>query len=151
LPVLGAMRPVEKSLTAQDRWGKRGFSEKRGGAEKHFPTHLLSGAMVCGECGGAVAKVSGKGGGRFGCLGAAKGACGNKMLVRRKPAEKVILEAVREHLLAHEQIQRVLERVEEEVRKLYADVPETIRLKGRELALEERRMAKGGVLRNAAC
>jgi len=120
--------------------GKRGFSENRGGAEKHFPTHLLSGAMVCGVCGAAVAKVSGKGGGYFGCLGATKGACENKMLVRRKLAEKVILEAVREQLSAHEQIQRVLERVEEEVRKLYADVPETIRLKGGELASEERRL-----------
>jgi hypothetical protein len=34
----------------------------------------------------------------------------------------------------------VVERVEEEVRKLYAHIPETIRLKETELAAEERRL-----------
>jgi hypothetical protein len=49
--------------------------------------------MVCGECGATIAPVSGKAGGYYGCLGAAKGACDNKMLVRRKLAEKIILRA----------------------------------------------------------
>ncbi len=120
--------------------GKRGFSKDQGGREKHFPTHLLSGTMVCGECGAAIAQVSGKGGGYYGCLGAAKGACDNKMLVRRKLAEKTILEAVREKLSAPEHIQYVLQRVEEEVGKLYEDVPRTIRVKETELTAEERRL-----------
>ena len=42
---------------------------------------------------------------------------------------------------APEPIRYVLERVEEEVRKLYAHVPETIRLKETELTAEERRLA----------
>jgi len=45
-------------------------------------TLLLSGTMTCGACGAAIAQVSGKSGGYYGCLGAAKGACENKMLVR---------------------------------------------------------------------
>ncbi len=121
--------------------GKRGFSKDQGGREKQYPTYLLSGTMVCGECGAAIAQVSGKGGGYYGCLGAAKGACDNKMLVRRKLAERMILEAVREKLSAPEHIRYVLQRVEEEVGKLYGDVPETIRLKETELTAEERRLA----------
>ena len=121
--------------------GKRGFSKEQGSRQKQFPTHLLSGAMVCGECGAAIALVSGKGGGYYGCLGAAKGSCENKMLVRRRLVEKVITEAVQEQISSAEQINYVLERVEEEVHKLYAHVPETIRLKESELATEDRRLA----------
>lgn len=68
--------------------GKRGFSAEQGSRQDHFPTHLLSGTMKCGACGAALAQVSGKAGGYYGCLGAAKGACDNKMLVRRRLAEK---------------------------------------------------------------
>lgn len=121
--------------------GRRGFSGDQGSRQKHFPTHLLSGAMVCGACGAAIAQVSGKSGGYYGCLGAAKGACENKMLVRRRLAEKVILKEVRERISQPEHIRYVLDRVEEEVAKLYSDVPETIRLKETELVAEERRLA----------
>jgi hypothetical protein len=31
--------------------GRRGFSRDQGGRERHFPTHLLSGSMLCGKCG----------------------------------------------------------------------------------------------------
>ena len=50
--------------------GRRGFSGEQGGRVAHFPTHLLSGAMVCGLCGAAIAAVSGKSGGYYGCLAA---------------------------------------------------------------------------------
>lgn len=121
--------------------GRRGFSADQGSRQAHFPIHLLSGAMVCGVCGAAIAQVSGKGGGYYGCLGAAKGACKNKLLVRRKLAERVILDAVRERPADPEHIRHVLERVEEEVANLRSDVPEAIRLKEAELAAEGRRLA----------
>jgi hypothetical protein len=54
--------------------------------------------MVCGACGASIAQVSGKAGGYYGCLGATKGACHNKVLVRRKFAENIIVGAVREQL-----------------------------------------------------
>ncbi len=120
--------------------GRRGFSRDQGRREQHFPTHLLSGTMACGKCGAAIAEVSGKGGGYYGCLGAAKGACDNKMLVRRKLAETKILKAVEEELSEPEHIRYVLERVEKEVQKLYSHVPETIRLKETELSAEGRRL-----------
>jgi hypothetical protein len=114
--------------------GKRGFSAEQGSRQAHFPTHLLSGTMKCGACGAAIAQVSGKAGGYYGCLGAAKGACDNKMLVKRKLAETVIVDAVRERISDPEQIRFVLERVEEEVKRLRSDMPETIRLKEAELS-----------------
>lgn len=121
--------------------GQRGFSKDQGGRAKHFPTHLLSGTMVCGKCGAAIAEVSGKGGAYYGCLGAAKGACDNKMLVRRKLTEMKILKAVEDQLSEPGHIRYVLERVEEEVRRLYSHIPETIRLKETELSAEERRIS----------
>ena len=121
--------------------GQRGFSSQQGSREKCFPTHLLSGAMVCGKCGATIALVSGKGGGYYGCLGATKGACDNKLLVRRSLVEKTILDTVQERLSDPHHIEYVLRRVAAEVGKLYTHVPESIRLKETELTAEERRLA----------
>ena len=121
--------------------GKRGFSEVQGSRQKHFPTHLLAGGMVCSCCGGTIAQVSGKAGGYYGCLAATKGACENKTLVRRTLAEKVILEAVQERISEPKQIAYVLQRVEEEIAKLRSDLPDALKLKEAELSAEQRRMA----------
>lgn len=108
-------------------------------AELHFEG--VSGSMACGGCGATIAQVSGKAGGYYGCLGAAKGACDNRMLVRRKLAEAVILKAVRAQLSQAEHIRYLLERVEGEVTRLYAHIPETVRMKETKLGAEERRLA----------
>jgi site-specific DNA recombinase len=120
---------------------RRGFSSAQGSRQEHFPTHLLSGTMICGVCGGAIAQVSGKSGGYYGCLAAAKSACENKILVRRSLTEKVIMSAVRDRLGDPSDVARVLERVEQAVGELRSDLPENIRLKEAELASEERRLA----------
>ena len=70
-----------------------------------------------------------------------KGACANKILVRRKRAEKAILGALTEQLIEAEQIRHVIERVAAEVAKLSEHLPETIRAKESELSSEERRLA----------
>jgi hypothetical protein len=119
---------------------RRGFSSAQGSREEHFPTHLLSGTMLCGSCGGAIAQVSGKSGGYYGCLAASKRACTNRILVRRSLAEKLIINAVRDRLGEPEEVARVLERVEQAVAELRSDLPETLRLKEAELASEERRL-----------
>jgi site-specific DNA recombinase len=121
--------------------GRPGFSADQGGREHHFPTHLLSGAMVCGTCGANMAEVSGKAGGYYGCIAATKGACENKLLVRRTLVEKIILETLKTRLSSTEAIDYTLRRVEEEIGKLYAYIPETLRLKETELHAEERRLA----------
>ena len=141
-------QPTLGSFTAQAMrrsWpggiGQRGFSAQQGGRERCFPTHLLSGAMVCGKCGATIAEVSGKGGGYYGCIGATKGACDNKLLVRRSLVEKIILDMVQEQLTDPQHIEYVLRRVAAEVGKLYTHVPESIRLKETELTAEQRRLA----------
>jgi len=121
--------------------GVRGFSKNQRGRQEQFPTHLLSGSMVCGACGAAIAEVSGKGGGYYGCLGAVKGACQNRMLVRRKLAENILVNALKEQLSQTEHVRYLLKRVEAEVARLYAHVPEMIRLKETEVSAEERRLA----------
>jgi hypothetical protein len=121
--------------------GKRGFSKGRGSRQKHFPTHLLAGSMVCGCCGATIAQASGKAGGYYGCLAATKGACENKTLVRRTLAELVIIDAVIAQIDDPEAIAYVLKRVEEEITKLRADLPDTLKLKEAELTAEQRRLA----------
>ena len=76
--------------------GKRGFEGKKGSREAQYPSHLLSGAMTCATCGATITQVGGKGGGYFGCPGAKKSACSNKVIVRRRLIEKVFLEQIRE-------------------------------------------------------
>ena len=120
--------------------GRPGFSREQGGRVASFPTHLLSGAMNCGVCGASIALVSGKGAGYYGCLGAVKGACDNKVLVPRRLAEDIILAAVRERIAQAGALRYVMERVEREVREQYEHVPETIRLKTTEFNREKRRL-----------
>ena len=103
--------------------GQRGFSAAQQPGVQAFPRHLLSGAMVCGSCGSSVCLVSGKGSGYYGCHAAAKSACGNRVLVPRRLAEDIILRSVLERLLDPEALRRVLRRVEEEARHLYAEIP----------------------------
>ena len=105
------------------------------------PPHLLSGVLRCGSCGKAMGQVSGKGGGYYGCLSASKEACTNKLLVRRRLVERRVLEAVRERISDASSIHYVLTRVETEVRRLHADLPQSIRLTRSRLDAEERRVA----------
>ena len=137
---------------ARDRWleiartwprrpGQRGFEGRQRSYVESHPPHLLSGAMRCGVCGGAVGQVSGKGQGYYGCLGSARHACDNRLLVPRRLAERKAVEALREHLSAPAAIRYVLERVEAEVKRLHDHVPEEIKLKRAALAEEERRIA----------
>ena len=121
--------------------GKRGFETQKGSRVAHYPRELLSGSMVCGVCGSAVGKVSGKGGGYYGCLSAARGRCTNKTLTRRTLAEKIVLSNVRERLNSAEAVRHLLERVEDELRRSASAVPEQVRLGAAELEREQRRLA----------
>src|SRR3990172_931076 len=121
--------------------GRRGYEGEQGHRGVLYPKELLSGGMVCGACGSAIVKVSGKGSGYYGCLGATKGACDNRILVRRTLAERIITAEVRERLSSTENIAYILKRVEDAVARMCSDVPETIRLKESELQAEERRVA----------
>ena len=121
--------------------GKRGFQGQRGGRAAHYPTDLLSGAMSCSSCGATIAKVSGKNGGYYGCLGAKKGACDNRLLVRRALVERIVLAAVRDRLAHPENLDYVFKKLEQEVASASTATPETIRLKEAECDAEQRRVA----------
>jgi len=121
--------------------GKRGFEGQRGGRVAHYPTDLLSGSMACACCGSTIAKVSGKSGGYYGCLGAKKGACDNHLLVRRTLVERVVLAAVRDRLAHPENLDYVFQKLAEAVASASTATPETIRLKEAECDAEQRRVA----------
>jgi len=96
--------------------------------------------MTCDRCGAAIALVSGRRGGYYGCLGATKKACDNRVLVRRQLIERLILSSVRDQLCSAENVAYVLARVEKEVSELTRGLPETIRLKQAEMESESRRI-----------
>ncbi len=121
--------------------GKRGFQGQHGNKVAVYPRELLSGAMECAVCGATIGKVGGKSGGYYGCVGARKGACDNKLLVRRSLVEKTILGAIKTRLSQPEILEQVFKLVEEKVAELGSEVPQTIRLKEAELQTEERRLA----------
>ena len=126
-------------------WPQRRTTKISAGRQRSYveanPPHLLSGALHCGKCGSAIGQVSGKGSGYYGCLAAVRGACSNKLLVSRRTTEKAVLAAVRERISDPASIHYVLERVEAEVERLHAHLPEEIALKRAGLASEERRIA----------
>ena len=121
--------------------GKRGFQGQRGGRVAHYPTDLLSGAMSCASCGATIAKMSGKNGGYYGCLGAKKGACDNHLHVRRALVERIVLAAVRDRLARPENLDYVFKKLEQQVASASTATPETIRLKEAECDAEQRRVA----------
>lgn len=104
------------------------------------PTHLLSGMLRCGSCGRAMAQVSGKGSGYYGCLTATKNACDNKLLVPRRMAERRLLGAVRSQVEDADAVHYVLERVKREILRLHTDLPDEIKLKRAALDAEEHRI-----------
>lgn len=108
---------------------------------KVYPRQLLSGAMTCAVCGNSITQVGGKAGGYYGCLTATKGACDNRLLVRRTLVERVMLAALRDRLMFAENLRYVLHRVEKEVARTYANIPESIQLKTAELSALERKIA----------
>jgi hypothetical protein len=137
--VMARWKEIER--TWPRRSGKRGFEGRQRSSVETHPPHLLSGSLRRGVCGGAIGQVSGKGTGYYGCLGAAKRACGNRLLVSRGLTERKILDSVRQRCLTPAAIREVLENVEGEVRRLHAHVPEEIKLMRAALADEELRIA----------
>ena len=122
------------------RKGKKGFEGKRRSYVDSHPTHLLSGSLKCGSCGGAIALVSGKGSGYYGCLNAPRGSCENKGLIARKRIEDKFVAALNDAVLKPEVLELVYERTAEKIKEQFAHVPEELRLKQIELNRAESRV-----------
>jgi DNA invertase Pin-like site-specific DNA recombinase len=103
--------------------GRTGFQGALGNATSIYPQELLSGAMVCGTCGATIVKVSGKGGGYYGCHRAAKRGCENRIIVRKSVVEKVILGELSNRLSNTDSLAYVFRRVEKMVAKEFAESP----------------------------
>jgi len=66
--------------------------------EKARPKYLLSGLLKCGECGGNYTKISKD---LFGCATARnKGTCDNRLNIRTDAVETIILDGLKDNLLA---------------------------------------------------
>jgi DNA invertase Pin-like site-specific DNA recombinase len=122
------------------RKGKKGFQGKRKSYVDSHPTHLLSGALKCGACGGAIALVSGKGSGYYGCLNASRRSCESKTLIARKRLEDKFIAALNEAVLKPEVLELVYERTAKKIKEQFAHVPEELRLKKLELNRAETRV-----------
>jgi len=141
----------EEWEAAQRRWveidgvfpsgkGKKGFEGKRRSYVDSHPTHLLSASLKCGSCGGAIALVSGKGSGYYGCLNASRRSCENKVLIARKRLEDKFVAALSDQVLKPEVLHAVYERTAKKIKELFAHVPEELRLKKVELNRAETRV-----------
>ena len=117
------MRLAEIRKTWPGGKGRRGFQGAKGNAVSVYPQELLSGAMICGVCGATIVKVSGKGGGYYGCHRAAKHGCDNRIIVRKSVVEKVILRELTNKLSNTESLTYVFRRVEKMVAKEFAESP----------------------------
>lgn len=141
----------EDWAAAQARWreiegvfptkrGKRGFEGQRKSYVESHPTHLLSGALKCGACGGAIALVSGKGSGYYGCLNGSRRSCENRVLIARKRLEDKFLATLNAEVLKPDVLALVYERTAAKVKEQFAHVPEELRLKRIELNRAETRV-----------
>lgn len=120
--------------------GKKGFEGKRRSYVDSHPTHLLSGSLKCGTCGGAIALVSGKGSGYYGCLNASRRSCENKVLIARKRLEDKFVAAINDEVLKPDVLAAVYERTAKKIKEHFAHVPEELRLKKVELNRAETRV-----------
>ena len=131
-------REVEGVFPRQKR--KRGFEGKRKSYVDSHPTHLLSGALKCGACGGAIALVSGKGSGYYGCANAMRQSCQNKVLIARKRLEDKFLETLNVEVLKPELLEEVYARTAEKIKEHFSGLLEELRLKRIELNRAETRV-----------
>lgn len=76
-----------------------------------FSRHLFSGFMKCGTCGGAVVVVTGGyGSPRYGCLRSSRNgpdACSNRLTVRAKVVDPLLLDGLKRELLAPDTVKYI--------------------------------------------
>lgn len=94
-PLWEAVKARQKEL--DKRTGNLG-SRKR-------PQYLLSGLLVCGDCGGGFSKINSE---RYGCSSArnkGESVCSNKKTIKRSTLEGTVLNALQSHLMRDELVQ----------------------------------------------
>ncbi|GAM10053.1 recombinase [Geobacter sp. OR-1] len=128
-------RLVEFNNNGTSQVGKAGgFPTKQVSKVHTFPHELLSGAMVCDVCGNTIGKVTGKGGGYYGCMKAVRGGCTNKLMVRKSIVEPIIMGELAKLLNNTEMLKFIMTKVEKYVKEMCSTVPEEIVVKKTELS-----------------
>ena len=118
--------------------------EKRQHRVTTDPTHLLSGNLKCGVCGGNMSIVTGKNSGYYGCLNKRRNTCTNKLLINRKQLEEAFMKSLKEKVLNSKSIYPMLEIIHKEIKKNASFVPEPFVLKS--LIFKERKLAYTALL-----
>ena len=93
------------------------------------PTHLLAGLLKCKSCGGAIVQICGKSGGYYGCYNAKRKTCTNKLTIRRKRLEAILLKSLKEKFLTAENVKYIFDNVEKTIAKTLNEVPVEIKQK----------------------
>jgi site-specific DNA recombinase len=102
--------------------------------------HLLTGLVYCGSCGSRLASF---GRDDLACSAArGRGTCANRQGVRRAPLEKLILDGLRQRLLAPELIEEFVAAYHDEVNRARRHATAARAGKERELAEVKRRLEK---------
>ena len=107
--------------------------------DKRRPSHLLTGLVHCGACGGVMGAV---GGDYLACSAARKsGTCTNRRGMPRKVLEDVILDTLKHHLMAPELVKEFVTAFQEEVNGQSRSREAILSQKRRELADITRKLA----------
>ena len=108
--------------------------------EQRRAQHLLSGLVYCGSCGSRFAAV---GRDYLACSAArGQGTCANRKGVRRSPLEELILEGLRQRLMAPEMVEEFVTAFHEEVNRHRREETAARAGKERELAKVTRKLDK---------
>jgi len=106
---------------------KPGHSLVRGKNAALYSRHLFSGFLRCGICGGAITVVSGGyGSPRYGCLRSWKNGretCSNRLTIRAKVADPVLLAGLRAELLRPETVQQITRALADELSRVIDQRP----------------------------
>jgi hypothetical protein len=106
---------------------------------KRRPRHLLSGMVYCGGCGAPLAAV---GRDYLACSGARRhGTCTNRQSVRRQVLDDLILDSLKERLMAPELVAEFIRAFHEEVNRRQHTMQLALAQKRRELDDVQRKLA----------
>ena len=108
--------------------------------ERRRAQHLLTGLAYCGSCGSRLASV---GRDYLACSAArGQGTCSNRASIRRAPLEELILDGLRQRLMAPELVEEFVAAYHEEVNRARRDETAARAGKERELAEVRRKLDK---------
>ena len=129
---------VRRVWPGAKKTGKQTLGGSRG--EEMYPTHLLSGMLICDACGGTMGLVSGKKGGYYGCFAATRHSCSNRKLVRRSIVEDRILEALENEICNTENYHFIMQELTKKIIENQSKVPKLIAEYQKELKARERKL-----------